>query len=488
MKRHTLIAAIMLALTVGMLAAAGQDIAPETSKVERKNRAPVSKEVLHVSLPKATERTLSNGLTVLVLEDHRLPFISLQYNISAAGPIFEPSDLPGLASVTAQMLREGTKTKTSVQIAEEIARLGAAISASSGYGSSATVISASGLSDNFEQWFTLTNDLLLNPSFPADELNRLKQRMKTQLRQQRASPGFLSNEMFSRAVYGSHPAAVVSSTVASIDAMTPEALAKWHRERYAPQNAILGITGDVRASELVPKLEKWLADWKKTELKEVLPPNPQIVPARRVLLVDRPNSVQTSVMLGNIAIDRRDPDFIPVSIMNHMLGGGSAARLFLNLREEKGYTYGVYSSVTALKYPGPWRAYGDVRTEVTDGAITEFFREFQRIRDERVPESELEDSKRSQVASFALSLESTNELLGYAIIRKIYGFPPDYWDTYPAKIMAVTAADIQRVARKYINPDNIQVVAVGDVSKIKPVMEKYGPVEVYDAEGKKLGN
>ena len=174
MKRHRLIAAIMLALTVGMLAAAGQDIAPETSKVERKNRAPVSKEVLHVSLPKATERTLSNGLTVLVLEDHRLPFISLQYNISAAGPIFEPSDLPGLASVTAQMLREGTKTKTSLQIAEEIARLGAAISASSGYGSSVTVISASGLSDNFEQWFTPTNDLLLNPSFPADALNRLK--------------------------------------------------------------------------------------------------------------------------------------------------------------------------------------------------------------------------------------------------------------------------------------------------------------------------
>ncbi|PYS51781.1 MAG: hypothetical protein DMG13_18045, partial [Acidobacteria bacterium] len=237
MRRHRSIAAIILALAVGLAAAVGQDVAPDTSRVERKNRAPVSKEVLRVNLPKATERTLSNGLTVLVLEDHRLPFISLQYNISAAGPIFEPADLPGLASVTAQMLREGTKTKTSLQIAEEIARLGASLSASSGFGSSATVISASGLSDNFEQWFAVTNDVLLNPSFPADELNRLKQRLKTQLRQQRASPSFLSNEMFSRAVYAGHPAAVVSSTVASIDAMTPEALAKWHRERYAPQNA-----------------------------------------------------------------------------------------------------------------------------------------------------------------------------------------------------------------------------------------------------------
>src|SRR5437867_8478529 len=388
MKRHRFLAVILLAVAAGLPAAVGQDVAPDTSKVERKNRAPVSKEVLHVSLPKATERTLSNGLTVLILEDHRLPFISLQYNISAAGPIFEPTDMPGLAGVTAQMLREGTKTKGSLQIAEEIARLGASLSASSTYGSSATVVSASGLSDNFEQWFALTNDVLLNPSFPPEELNRLKQRLKTQLRQQRSSPTFLSNEMFSRAVYGAHPAAVVTSTVASIDAMTPEALAKWHREQYAPQNAILGITGDVRAAELVPKLENWLAGWKKTDLKEVLPPNPKVVANRRVLLVDRPNSVQTSVMLGNIAIDLRDPDYVPMSVMNHMLGGGSSALLFLNLSVETVDTYGVYSSFTALKYPGPWRAYGDVRTQVTEGAMTELFREFQRIRDERVPEKE----------------------------------------------------------------------------------------------------
>ena len=159
----------------------------------------------------------------------------------------------------------------------------------------------------------------------------------------------------------------------------------------------------------------------------------------------------------------------------------------MNLREEHGYTYGVYSSLTALKYPGPWRAYGDFRTEVTGGAMTEFFKEFQRIRDERVPASELDDSKHAIVASFALSLESNDDLLGYAIVRKVYGFPID-WDTYPAKIMAVTAADVQRVARKYLNPENMQVVAVGDLSKIKSVMEKYGPVEVYDADGKKVGN
>jgi predicted Zn-dependent peptidase len=490
MNSRKLFPFLLLILRLGVAGSllAQEDHSPDSSKVERKNRAPVSKDVLKVTLPRATEATLSNGLTVLIMENHRLPLISLQYNISGAGPIFEPSNTPGLASIAAQMLREGTKTRTSVQIAEQSAQLGAEISASAGFGSSATVINASGLSDNFDQWLALTNDVLLNPTFPADELNRLKQRLKAQLRQQRANPNFLSNETFSKAVYGSHPASVVAATNESIDAMTPEMLAKWHLGRFSPQNAILGITGDVKAAEVVPKLEKALAAWKKTELKEVLPPNPRPVASKKVLLVDRPGSVQTTVVLGNIAIDRRDPDYIALNVANHILGGGPAARLFLNLREEKGYTYGVYSSFTALKYPGPWRAGGDVRTEVTAGAMTEFFKEFQRIRDEKVPANELDEAKRAIVAGFALSLERPSELLGYAIIRKIYGFPPDYWDTYPAQIMAITADDIQRVARKYINPDNLQVVAVGEVSKIRPVMEKYGPVEVYDADGKKVGN
>jgi zinc protease len=487
-RRLFLSAGLMVLLTLTGYSQAQEDHSADLSKVERKNRAPVSKEVLKVTLPRATEATLSNGLTVLIMENHRLPLISLQYNVSGAGPIFEPSGTPGLASITAQMLREGTKTKNSVQIAEQSALLGAEISASAGFGSSSTIINASGLSDNFEQWLALANDVLLNPNFPADELNRLKQRLKAQLRQQRANPNFLANERFNRAVYGSHPAAVVSSTNESIDAITSEMLAKWHQDRFTPQNSILGITGDVKAAEIVPKLEKALAAWKKTDMKEALPTNPKPASAKKVYLVDRPGSVQTTVVIGNIAIDRRDPDYIGLNVMNHIVGGGPAARLFLNLREEKGYTYGVYSSFTALKYPGPWRAGGDVRTEVTGGAMTEFMKEFQRIRDEKVPAAELDEAKRAIVASFALSLESPSELLGYAIVRKIYGFPPDYWDTYPAQVMAITADDIQRVARKYVNPENLQIVAVGDIGKIRPIMEKYGPVETYDAEGKRSGN
>jgi predicted Zn-dependent peptidase len=487
MRNKIIFATTLLITTLGLVGsvAAQEEHSTDLSKVERKNRAPVSKDILKVTLPRATEAVLSNGLTVLIMENHKLPMISMQLNISGAGPIFEPSNSPGTANVTAQMLMQGTKTRTSVQIAEQAALLGAEINAASGFGSSSTVMNISGLSDNFDQWFALATDVLLNPSFPADELGRLKQRMKAQLRQQRANPNFLSNERFSRVVYGSHPAATVSATNESIDAMTPAMLVKWHQDRYTPQNAILGITGDIKAAEIVPKLEKAFASWKKTDLKEVLPDNPKPVAVKKVSLVDRPNSVQTTVVLGNIAIDRRDADYFAVNVANHILGGGTTGRLFLNLREEKGYTYGVYSSFTAVKYPGPWRAGGDVRTEVTSGAMIEFFKELQRLRDETVPAGELDEAKRAIVASFALSLENPTELLGDAIVRKIYGFPPDYWDTYPAKIMSITAEDIQRVARKYLNPDNLQVVAVGDVGKIRSVMEKYGPIEVYDSDGKK---
>lgn len=482
--------AVLLA-TSSMASAQQQQLGPEqpstpSNQVELKKRAPVSKDILKVKLPRATEATLSNGLTVLIIEDHRLPLISIQYSVGGSGPIFEPQNMIGISRITAQMMTEGTKTRTSLQIAQEVERLGASVSVASSFGSTVSVLSASGLSDNFDKWFDLANDVLLNPTFPATELDRHKQQLTVALRQQRTSAGFLMSERFSRAMYGDHPAGNVSTNQGTVDALTPALLQKWHDDKYTPQNTILGISGDVKAADLVPKLEKLLAGWKKTDLKEVLPANPKPSTARKVILVDRPDSVQTSIVMGNIAIDRRDPDYFAMVALNQVLGGGGAGRLFKNLREEKGYTYGAYSSFSAKKFPGPWNANAEVRTEVTDGALTEFIKELQRMRDQPVSDQELDDAKRAIVASFALSLESPDELVNYALTRKIYGFTEDYWDTYPTKLMAVTAADIQRVARKYIDPATMQIVAVGDGSKIRTVLEKYGTLERYDVQGKKL--
>ena len=437
-----------------------------------------------MKLPRPVETVLPNGINVMILEDHRFPLVTVQFDIDGAGPLYEPANQPGLAGATARLLDQGTKTRSSKQIAEQIDSLGARLCASAGFGTGSTVLSASGLSDTFEQWFALATEVLLHPSFPADELAQYQARTKPALLQQRSQPNFLAIQTFNRALYGTYPAAVVTTTPESLDALTPAMLADWHDKHYAPQNTVLAITGDVHAATLIPKLRQWLAEWQRSKESVNFPHGPVAATKGKVYLVDRPGSVQTTLLMGNLAIERSDPDYPALVVLNEVLGAGSASRLFLNLREEKGYTYGVYSNFIARKYAGPWTAGGDLRTEVTDGAMTEFLRELNRIRDEKVPEEELDAARRSVVARFALSLESAQQLIGYALTRKEYNFPADYWDKYPAQIAAITAEDVQRVAKKYIDPGTMQVVAVGDASKIKTVMEKYGPVEIVDASGK----
>jgi len=462
---------------------AGTDKDIPLSKVEHKNRAPVSKDILHVKLPKPVEAKLENGATVLILEDHRLPTISVQLLIQGAGGLFDADDRAGLASTVAAMMKEGTTTLNSRQVSEGIDDLGATLFFTAGFGTADAVVSASGLSENFDQWFALMINTLQTANFPDGELQKLKQRQITGLKQQRAQSSFLANEMFRKAVYGKHPASIVTATAASLQAMTSDELKAWRDQRYVPQNAILAIAGDVNAKTLIPKLNRMTATWKKTDYRAVTPPAPKAAEGRRVYLIDRPNSVQTNLVLGNLAIDRANPDFIALTVLNRILGGGAASRLFTNLREEKSYTYGAYSRFQASELVGPFSASSEVRTAVTDGAMTEFLKELNRIRDEKVPAAELEQAQHSLVSAFALSLEQPSEVLSYETTRKRFGLPENYWDTYPARIAAVTADDIERVAKKYIIPANLQIVAVGDASKIKTVMEKYGPVTVYNSDG-----
>jgi zinc protease len=452
------------------------------SKVERKYKAPVSDEILRVKLPKPVEMTLPNGLTVMVLEDHRLPLVTVRLNILGAGALYDPADTPGLANITAAMLKEGTKSLSSKQIAEQSDALGATIGAQAPWASETATFTASGLSDNAAQWIPLATDVLLNPSFPEGELNKLKQRMRVQLQQQRGTPNFLMQERFNRAIYGNHPAAITSPTLQALDKITPAMLAEWHATRYLPENTILGITGDVKAADVMQMFSA-LPAWKAGLTKAALPVATKPANGRKIFLVDRPGSVQTDVEMGNIAINRTDPDYIPMVVMDRIVGGGAAARLFMNLREVHGYTYGAYSSLVTRRYAGPWVAQASMRTDATGGAMTEFMNEINRIRDTPVPEKELEETKRSIVASFALTLERPSELLDYAIALKVYNLPADYWDNYPAKIMAITAEQVQRVARKYIVPDDLQIVAVGDAAKLKPVLDKYGAVQVFDTNG-----
>ncbi len=215
----------------------------------------------------------------------------------------------------------------------------------------------------------------------------------------------------------------------------------------------------------------------------MIPPVPA-QSAAKIYLIDRPGSVQTVIQLGILGIERTDADYFALLVMDKIVGGGPAARLFLNLREDKGYTYGAYSQFSSSKFRGVWQASAEVRTDVTEGAMKEFMYEIKRIRDEKVQVSDLDNARRALIGGFALSLEQPQTLLQNIITQKLYSLPADYWDTYPRKVAAISAEEIQRAAQKYVDLARLQIVAVGDASRIREVLAKYGTVEAYDPEGK----
>jgi predicted Zn-dependent peptidase len=296
----------------------------------------------------------------------------------------------------------------------------------------------------------------------------------------------LAQEQLNRAIYRDHPAALVVPPLAAIKRMSTEDLARFHVTYYRPNNAILAVVGDITMKELLSKIQRGFGDWKQADIPATSIPAAPAQSNSRIYLIDRPGSVQTVLQLASLGIERTDPDYFAVLLANRILGGGPAARLFLNLREDKGYTYGAYSNFASSKYRGTWVSSSEVRTDVTDGAMREFMYELKRLRDEKVGAEELENSKRSIIGGFALSLEQPQALLQNIITQKLYNLPADYWDTYPQKISALTAADVQRVAQKYIDLDHLQIIAVGDASKTREVLAKYGTVQLYDAEGKPL--
>jgi zinc protease len=457
------------------------------ASVERKNRAPISGEILRVHFPKPVMTRLENGLTILVLEDHRFPTVTIQFSISGAGCIYDPADLPGLASITAQLLTQGTTSASSREIQEKFAMQGATVGASSGFGSSVATVVSTGLRDTFEEWFPGVTELLLHPTFPIDELNSIKQRLRALIPAQRASPLFLVQERFHETIYGKHPARVIAPTLEAIDKLKPELLKQWHDQTYTPENTVLSIVGDVRAAEVIAYLKTTqLTSWHATGSKEQIPPDPLPAKQRKLVLVDRPNSTQASLMVGNIAINRTNPEFVLVEVANEVLGGSGAGRLLLNLREQHGYTSGAYSGFTSLKYAGPWNAHADVRADVVVPALHEMIGEIERLAKEPVSDAELSAVKRGLAANFALSLEDPSQILAYALISHIYGFSTDYWDKFPARIMATNAGEVSHVVAEYLDVNKLQIVVVGDAKKLLPSLSVFGPVELYDTNGKRV--
>ena len=475
-----MLAAVLLPMALLASHAGAQDtggVSTSTSGAVIKGKAPVAKDLLTIRFPKPKSFTLTNGVTVYVLEDHRFPAVHMRLSMRA-GALYEPR--PGVAEMTAAMMTEGTTTRTSMQLAEETSNIGANVNV--GSAADTSTVSVSGLSETTDTLINVMADVLEHPTFPSDRLDRLKFQQTSQVAQRRTNPTGLASEEANKVYYGVTPYERHPAKGPEVDAITREDLVAFHSAYYIPNGAIMGVTGDVSVKTLKGKLETAFAAWKPGPKTTELP-QATFTPKEktRIYLIDRPSSAQTVLQFGNLAVKQNDQDYIPLVVANRVLGGGSSGRLFQNIRERKGYTYGAYSTLGAGKWPGIWGASASVRTEVTTPATAEFFNEFNRLQDELVPVAELDNAKRSIIGSFAGTLESPEAILARTLDLVENGLPMDYWDYYPAHIQAVTPADVLRVARKYLGKGRIQLIAVGERSKIEEGLKQFGPIEIVDA-------
>lgn len=453
----------------------------QTEDFRRQAPAPLQSKPLNI--PKPYETTLANGLQVVIVEEPRLPLVSYRLAFRT-GSASDPADLPGLSSLVADLLNEGTETRTSKQIADEVARLGANLTA--GVNSDYTTVAASALTVYGDQILDLLADIALRPSYPANELELSRQNRKQGLIAQRAQPSFLANERLARVLYGQHPYATISATPESLDAITREKLLSFHRAMLIPNNAVLVVVGDVKRDEVLKRVNDLFGKWAKGQVAAENFPAPPARNARAIYVVDRPGSAQSNIVIANTAINRTSPDYFPMLVMHTVLGANASSRLFMNLREAKGYTYGAYSNLDTRHLVGTFRATAEVRTPVTGDSLKEFFYELNRIRTEPVSEKEIKDAKSYLTGVFPIRIETQEGLIDQFVQIKMYGLPADYLQTYRDRVNAVTAADIQRVANQNVTPDKVAIVIVGDAAAIADQIKPYAEtIELYDTSGQR---
>lgn len=436
-----------------------------------------------IKIPTAHEVTLTNGLTVAVVEDRRLPLVSYRLAFRS-GDAHDPTELPGLTDTLSGLLTEGTESRTSRQIADEVARMGASLSA--GANSDYTTVAASSLANFYDHILEMMADVTLHPSFPENEVELTKKNTIESLKQQRAQPSFLATEMVSRVMYGEHPYSIVAPTPESINSTTRDRLVEFHRSQFVPNNAVFIVVGDVHTDQIIKQIEANFGAWSPGSVPTDAFPAPPVRKARSAYIVDRPGSAQSNIVIANAGIPRVSPDYFPMLLMHTVLGANASSRLFMNLREEKGYTYGAYSNLDARRTAGTFRASAEVRTPVTGDSLKEFFYELKRIRTEPVSEKEIADAKSYLTGVFPIRLETQEGLIDQLIQIKMFDLPSDHLSTYRDHVNAVTIEQIQDVANRHIKPDEAAIVIVGDGRQIVDQVEPYAQeLEFFNTSGKR---
>jgi zinc protease len=487
MKVMTRIKTLTRPTTIGvaalMVAALSYDVAGRQALDRTKMPAPGKTPELRV--PAWTKTSLANGADLIVSEKHDLPLVSFSITFLGGANQFESAERTGLASITAAMMSEGTKSKDGEALSNALQLLGTSVSTSiGGESGSMSFVATAG---KFDQTLTILSDVLLNSTFPADALERLRAQRLVALTQARAQAGAIAGRVFPKVLYGpSHPYGRVA-TEDSIKAVTRDDVAAFHAQYFQPGRALVTVVGDVTAAGVKPVVEKALAAWTKAGARPTF--TYPTLPERQkttIFLVDRPGAAQSTVAIGHPGPPRSTPDYYAMQVMNTMLGGMFQSRLNANIREEKGYSYGVSSGFAFGKGPGAFRAGGDIVGEKTDAALVEFMKELRGILGERpVTDDELQTAKDSLIQRLPGTFASVTAINGALTTLWSQGLADDYYQQYAKAVAAVTKADVMRVAKKYIEIDRLAIVIVGDRQSIEAPLKatNIAPIAYLDIEG-----
>ncbi len=423
---------------------------------------------------------LKNGLKIIVVEDHKLPRLSMNLIVDR-DPIQE-GDKAGFVSLAGEMLRQGTGNLSKSQLDEEIDFIGASLNTGS------ASIYTSGLSKYAEKLFSLTADVALNPSFPEEEFEKLKKQTISGLESQKDDPSAVSTNAFNAVLYGKdHPYGEMT-TVSTVEKVSLEDCKTYYKNYWVPNNTYIAVVGDIKAKDAKKLIQKYFGEWEMGNVAENVYEKPAEPASTQVSFVNKSSAVQSVVALGNIIeLKPGDEDVIKLQLANQILGGGSLGRLFQNIREDKGYTYGAYSSYDDDELIGEFGAEASVRNEVTDSAIVEFLAEFKKLQTEPVSEEELEGAKNYIIGSFGRSLESPQTVARFALNVQRYNLDEDYYKDYLTKLQALTAQDVMDAANKYIKTNGMHIVVVGKGTEVAPKLEQFGTITYYDEEGNVTG-
>jgi zinc protease len=437
-------------------------------------------------IPQVKRFTLPNGLPVILATDTRLPLVQVQVVIKT-GSLADPKGKAGLADLTANMMDEGTKKRSAIQISDDIEQLGASLGAEADW--DASVVSVYGLSETIDAALEIWADVLVNPAFDARELDRVRENLLAGIKRRKDSPPYVSGEVFMRTLFGeTHPLGwPQDGTDATLPVITVDDLKAFHARHFKPKNAVLVVAGNMTEADVKAKIGPLLKGWKGGTAWKPAVSKPAVPDKTSIYLVDKQGAPQSSIRIGLPALPRKHPDYYKAMVMNEILGG-SFRRLTLNLREKRGWTYGVYSRFTPHRIPGPWQVAGEFVADKTADSVKEIQTEIETLRSNPVPDNELREAKDSLIKAFPARFATVRQIAGQMGGLAIFEIPEKELRNFPNIIKAVTVADVQAMARKYLLPEHLAIVVVGDRASNEKPLEALAPVQHRDVEGKVVAN